>query len=134
MTQDPDRDETDEKIERMERELEEDAGRLFTDAPDPGPIPEVLRREPPRPAPQAPPAMSGVAGMAKAWAIALDFVFTILAGAALGWLFDRWRGSSPVGLLVGLVLGFIVAFWRIIRTTQRQERQEAARKRDSGGS
>src|SRR5262245_25824099 len=132
MTEGRDRDESDERIERLERELEERTRDLYTDPPDPGPIPEVLQRPTPRPEPPGRP-MAGVAGMAKAWAIALDFVFTILAGAGIGWLIDRWRGSSPIGLLVGLVLGFVVAFWRIIRTTQRQEREEA-RRRDSGGS
>jgi hypothetical protein len=34
-------------------------------------------------------------------------------------------------LLVGLALGFVVGFWRIVRTTQAQEREEAERK--SGG-
>jgi ATP synthase protein I len=71
---------------------------------------------------------SGVAGIARAWAVALDFVFSVLAGAGVGWLFDRWRGTMPWGLLVGLALGFVVGFLRIVRTTQAQEREEAERK------
>ena len=74
-----------------------------------------------------------MAGMAKAWAIGLDFVFTILSGAGLGWLFDYWRHTGPAGLLTGLGLGFVFAFYRIVRATQKQEREEAARRR-SGGS
>jgi ATP synthase protein I len=66
--------------------------------------------------------------------VALDFVFALLAGAGLGWLFDRWRVTMPWGLLVGLALGFVFAFLRIVRATQAQERAEASRKRDSGRS
>jgi F0F1-type ATP synthase assembly protein I len=64
------------------------------------------------------------AGMGRAWGIALDFVFSVLAGALVGWLIDRWRGWLPVGTIVGLGVGFVSGFIRIIRTTQRQEREE----------
>jgi F0F1-type ATP synthase assembly protein I len=119
----------DEKIERLEAELQKEAQNLFTNAPHPGPIPEVLRKGPSVAQPSTKP--SDVAGMARAWGVALDFVFTIIAGAAVGWLIDWWLKSAPIGLLVGLGIGFVFAFWRIIRTTQRQE---AADKRRKGGS
>ena len=120
----------DEKIERMEAELEKDAKSLFTDAPDPGPIPAVLRGGPAK-KPEPEDVISDTAGMAKAWAVALDFVFTIIAGAAVGWLADRWLKSAPTGLLVGLGLGFVLAFWRIVQSTRRQEAAERAKR---GGS
>ncbi len=112
--------------ERRDAELEKDAEFLFTHAQDPGRIPEVLKQGPVG----APVSTTGsdTAGMAKAWGIALDFVFTILAGAGLGWLFDWWRQTSPWGLLAGLGLGFITAFWRIVQATQRQEAAERARR------
>ncbi len=109
--------------------------------PDPSPhsdprldIPEVLRT-PVRqsnmdPVTGDPAAAHGTestidaAGMGRAWAIALDFVFSVLAGALIGYLIDRWQGWLPIGTLVGLVFGFISGFIRIIRATQRQERQE----------
>lgn len=94
-------------------------------------IPEVLRR----PAGAKPGdsrgtggSDSGMWGMAKAWGVAFDFIFTIIAGAALGWGFDKWRGSEPKGLMTGLILGFVVAFVRIVRATLKQEREEQARK------
>ena len=117
--------ERDKRIERMESELEADAKSIFTHAPDPGPVPEALRDGPSNPPPSA---GSDAAGMAKAWGVALDFVFNVLAGAALGWLFDRWRHTAPWGLLVGLGLGFITAFWRIVQATQRQEAAERRRR------
>ena len=111
----------------IDQEAEAEAASLIN-PPHPGPIPAVLRDQPARPAAPSN-ADAGVAGMARAWAVALDFVFSILAGAGLGWGFDRWRGTTPWGLLVGLGLGFVIAFWRIVRTTQAQERQDAAGKR-----
>lgn len=116
--------ESDAKIARMEAELRKQADTLFTKAPHPGPIPEALR-EPPAKPPESK-KLPDVAGMARAWAVALDFVFMILAGGLLGWGFDWWRGTLPWGLLGGLVFGFVVAFWRIIKATQKQEAQERA--------
>lgn len=94
-------------------------------------IPEILREGPAGAAraPEGRPEGSDIAQMARAWAVALDFVFTIIAGGVVGWLFDLWRKSGPIGLLVGLGLGFVLAFVRIIRATQKQERLEAARKK-----
>lgn len=108
------------------------------DKPDPSlEIPEVLQRPVRKPdfdpvygdqasRPQTP----ELGGAVKAWAIALDFVVTIITGAGLGWLADRWRNSLPLWTLVGLTFGFAAAFVRIVRATQRQERAEKAR-RDS---
>lgn len=70
----------------------------------------------------------GFLGIAKAWGTALDFLFTIFAAALLGWLFDRWKGTAPTGLMVGCGLGFVLAFVRIVRSTLKQERAEQAAK------
>jgi ATP synthase protein I len=72
----------------------------------------------------SPPEVHDVSGMGKAWSTALDFVFSILAGAFVGWLADRWRNTLPLWTLVGLALGFVTGFIRIVRATQRQERAE----------
>ena len=127
MNTDPKPDDADARIQRMQADLEREAKNLFTHAPDPGPIPEVLRKGPTA---ARSPTVSGsdAAGMAKAWGVALDFVFTLLAGAGLGWLFDWWRHTSPWGLLGGLGLGFVIAFWRIVQTTQRQEAADRERR------
>jgi F0F1-type ATP synthase assembly protein I len=120
-------DERDERIERMEAELEKDAKSLFTHTPDPGPMPDVLKSGPGA-HPLGKPG-SDAASMAKAWGVALDFVFSILAGGGLGWAFDAWRKTLPWGLLVGLGLGFIVAFWRIVQATNRQDADDRAKRR-----
>jgi ATP synthase protein I len=69
-----------------------------------------------------------VRGMGRAWAIAMDFVFTIVAGALLGWGFDWWRGTKPWGVLGGLMVGFVAAFVVIVRQSAREDRLERERK------
>jgi F0F1-type ATP synthase assembly protein I len=76
---------------------------------------------------------SDTKAMGKAWAIAMNFVFTIIAGLLLGWGFDVWRGTRPWGLLGGLVFGFVGAFIVIVRQTNRDDRREReARERRRG--
>jgi len=70
----------------------------------------------------------GIAGMGRAWAISLDFVVTILAGTGLGYLADYFLKSLPTGTIIGLVLGFITAFIRIIRASQRMDREDQQRR------
>jgi F0F1-type ATP synthase assembly protein I len=106
----------------------------MADEPDsspPGPgdprleIPEVLRGATPRPDYDPVygdrahrPKRTDVSGMARAWAWSFEFVITILVGAGLGWLADAWRHSTPLWTMVGLGVGFVSAFMRIIRATQ----------------
>jgi F0F1-type ATP synthase assembly protein I len=92
-------------------------------------IPEALRK--PVNVPKDPDKGTGATEgiqMGRAWATAMDFVFTILAGAILGWLFDKWRGTNPTGTMIGLGLGFVLAFFRIVRATQKQEAADQERK------
>lgn len=44
-----------------------------------------------------------------------ELIGGLVGGALLGWLFDRWLGTSPWGLLVMLFAGIGVAFRNIIR-------------------
>ena len=43
----------------------------------------------------------------------------MVGGALIGWVIDRFAGTSPWGLLVMLFLGIIVAFRNIIRLSNR---------------
>ena len=49
-----------------------------------------------------------------------ELVGGIGGGALIGWVFDRFVGTSPWGLLVMLFLGIIVAFRNIIRISNRR--------------
>jgi ATP synthase protein I len=41
--------------------------------------------------------------------LGLTLAVTVLVGGALGYLVDRWLGTSPIFTLVGLVLGIAAA-------------------------
>ena len=91
-------------------------------------IPEILRTPVDHPSLHRKPAgTSGVAAfgdVSKALAIGLDFLFVGIAAAVLGWLADRWLGSSPIGLLIGLCAGFAAGTYRLIARLQAEERAE----------
>ena len=44
-------------------------------------------------------------------------VGAILVLGGLGYAVDRWQGSSPWGLLIGLTLGVVVGFYGLVKTT-----------------
>ncbi|MBS0283268.1 MAG: AtpZ/AtpI family protein [Proteobacteria bacterium] len=48
-----------------------------------------------------------------------ELVGGMAGGALIGWVIDRFAGTSPWALLVMLALGTIVAFRNIIRISQR---------------
>lgn len=49
-----------------------------------------------------------------------ELIGGIGGGAFLGWVIDRFAGTSPWGLLVVMALGIIVAFRNIIRISSRR--------------
>jgi F0F1-type ATP synthase assembly protein I len=51
-------------------------------------------------------------------------VATMVVGAAgLGWLFDRWRGTAPNGILIASLVGIVVAMTTLVRGTLRLNRR-----------
>jgi F0F1-type ATP synthase assembly protein I len=40
----------------------------------------------------------------------------IIVLGAIGYGFDSWRGTSPWGLVAGLLLGIIVGMWELAKT------------------
>ncbi len=46
--------------------------------------------------------------------LGMEVAAQVAAGALLGWLFDRWQGTSPNGILVGSVVGIVVGMWSLI--------------------
>lgn len=92
-------------------------------------IPEALRTPVDRPeslkqAEEGPAASAGVSpGMARAWGIAFDFIVTLLVCMGLGWAVDRWTKTTPIFLLSGLFLGFVLAMVKIVRAMNAEERR-----------
>jgi F0F1-type ATP synthase assembly protein I len=58
------------------------------------------------------------AGSVAAASYALIGAIVLLGG--LGYGFDRWQGTSPWGVFVGLMLGIIVGFYELIKSTWRR--------------
>jgi ATP synthase protein I len=54
--------------------------------------------------------------IARGLRLSAEFVAGILVGAALGWLLDRWLGTSPWGMIVLLMLGFAAGVLNMMRS------------------
>jgi F0F1-type ATP synthase assembly protein I len=44
-------------------------------------------------------------------------VGAILVLGAIGYAIDKWRDTSPWGVIIGLTLGIIVGFYDLVKTT-----------------
>ena len=53
--------------------------------------------------------------MSLAFSVGGILTSNIIGGIVLGYFLDRWLGSSPWLVVVGLVVGTINAFWRLYR-------------------
>ena len=58
---------------------------------------------------------SGPSALGRAFRMSTEFVAGILAGGGLGWVLDRWLGTSPWGLIVFLMLGFAAGTFNVVR-------------------
>ena len=56
-------------------------------------------------------------GYALAVKLSSEFIAGVIVGALLGYLFDRFLGTSPWGLIVFLILGFCAGVLNILRST-----------------
>jgi ATP synthase protein I len=57
------------------------------------------------------------AGMALAVKLSSEFIAGVVAGAGLGWGIDHFAGSSPWGLIIFLMLGFLAGVLNVMRAT-----------------
>ena len=78
---------------------------------------ERLLKHTVRPVDKSPGASSAAdhSAMARGFRLSTELVAGVLAGAALGWLLDRWLGISPWGLIVFLLLGFAAGVLNVMR-------------------
>lgn len=54
-----------------------------------------------------------------AYAAAFSLFAAVVSGLILGWLLDRWLGTSPWLLVAGIVLGSAAGLYEFIRTTNK---------------
>jgi ATP synthase protein I len=55
-------------------------------------------------------------GYGMAMKISSEFISAVIVGAILGYLFDRFVGTSPWGMIVMLLLGFCAGVLNVMRT------------------
>ena len=55
-------------------------------------------------------------GYARGFRLSSELVAGVAVGAGIGWLIDRWLGSSPWGLFVFLLLGFTAGILNVMRS------------------
>ncbi|MGJ3264145.1 MAG: AtpZ/AtpI family protein [Salinarimonas sp.] len=60
-------------------------------------------------------AASDMSGLGKALRFSAEFIAGIFAGTGVGWALDQVAGTSPWGMIVGLVLGFAAGMLNIMR-------------------
>ena len=102
---------TDQKPEETDRPATEDGAADFVDRL------KAAREEAglDRPDEADPPA--GVA--AYALRLATELVAGVIVGGALGWWFDKALGTTPLGMIFFLLLGFTAGVWNVVRAVKR---------------
>lgn len=76
-------------------------------------------------------------GASELWRLSgmgMEFVSAIAAGGVIGWLIDRWLGTQPRGVLIGLVVGILGGGFNLIKQAMAANRKamEAFRARSHG--
>jgi ATP synthase protein I len=62
------------------------------------------------------PKSAGMTGVGAALKLSSEFIAGIAVGVGIGWVVDRWAGTSPWGLIVFLLLGFGAAVLNVLRS------------------
>jgi ATP synthase protein I len=62
-------------------------------------------------------------GLAELTSIGMAMVLATILGLAAGYYADRWLGTSPWLMLLGLVLGIIAGFVSMFRSVKAAERR-----------
>src|SRR5260221_11978922 len=70
-------------------------------------------------------AQAKASAMAVGLRLSSELVAGVLAGAALGWGFDRLLSTSPWGLIVFLLLGFTAGVINVMRSAGAMSKQSA---------
>jgi ATP synthase protein I len=66
-------------------------------------------------------------GFAQGYRFLGEVVGGVLGGVGFGWLVDRFAGTSPLGLIIGLVGGAGLSIFVAVRTAAKAQAQELAK-------
>ena len=55
-------------------------------------------------------------GYAQAMKLSSEFIAAIIVGAVLGYIFDRFLGTTPWGMIILLLLGFCAGVLNVLRS------------------
>lgn len=64
-----------------------------------------------------PGSATGPSPLGQAMRLSTEFIAGVLAGGILGWIFDRYLGTKPWGLIVLLMLGFATGVYNVMRVS-----------------
>ena len=70
--------------------------------------------------------------MARGFQLSSELIAGVVVGAAIGWGFDRLLSTSPFGLIVFFLLGFVAGVVSVVRSSGAFLRASAERWRKSG--
>ena len=62
---------------------------------------------------------SNGSGMALALKYTSEFAGAVIVTGVIGYVIDRVAGTSPWGLLVGIMLGTVAGFYALVRSAQK---------------
>lgn len=102
-------------------------GRADTSARDRGGAEDTARRTPGVPA--------GPSNLGDAFNLTIEFLAALLTWGGVGWLVDRWLGTDPWLLILGLVVGNacgIYLLWLRSRSPEEIERAIEAHRKNRG--
>lgn len=64
------------------------------------------------------------------WAMTVELLTATAVWGAIGWFVDRWLGTEPWALAVGIILGFGLGMYLVfLRAAERGRAEEAKRPR-----
>lgn len=64
-----------------------------------------------------------LAGWYRMAGVGIEFIVAIALFAGIGYAIDRWRGTGPWGVLIGLGVGFAVGMRAMIRAARKSFKQ-----------
>lgn len=73
---------------------------------------------------------SNSSGYAQAMKLSSEFIAGVLVGAGIGWVADQWLGTTPIGLIIFLLLGFAAGVLNVLRSAGVVEQPQVGMPRD----